>query len=183
MTDWLPRLQRVQPWARPPVLSLYQDVHSRRWGTECGRSGMPRSGWPSVLPCGVRGGGGTRSNDVPAGAAGHPLLQPLPMLLTQAARHAGPGSDSIRGDGGIWGVSLGAQEAALRIRAKDMGLIGPAKEDTQNHPRLSSSIPIFLLKTPTHVAKGYHVCTRACARCVRVCAPPAWHAGDLKPSM
>lgn len=59
-----------------PLLSLHQSI-SGRWG-QCRRSGMPRSGWPFVLPCQVR----KRWYEKLIrqwGAAGCPLLYPTPQ--------------------------------------------------------------------------------------------------------
>ena len=51
----------LQPWARAltgeggrPTTQPAARHLLRKTGTECGRSGMPGSGWPFVLPCQVR---------------------------------------------------------------------------------------------------------------------------------
>lgn len=68
-----------------------------------------------------------------------------------------------------------------------MGLIGSAKGDTQNRPKLGPSIPIFQLKPPIHAA---NVTVCACV-CAEGCREALLHhlpgvqgmQGALRPSM
>lgn len=61
------------------------------------------------------------------------------------------------GRSGVWPWSLG--------KLRTTGLTGSVKGDTQNHPKLSPSIPIFQLQPPIHAANCDYVCV-----CVCMCA-------------
>lgn len=89
------------------------------------------------------------------------LLVPPPQL----PRASHPGIQALSegfcqrqwGRSGVWPWSLG--------KLRTTGLIGSAKGDTQNHPKLGPSIPIFQLRPPIHAA----ICDYMCV-CVYVCA-------------
>lgn len=66
------------------------------------------------------------------------------------------------GRSGVWPWSLG--------KLRTTGLTGSAKGDTQNHPKLAPSIPIFQLQPPIHAANCDYMCVCVCVRtCKHVC--------------
>ena len=96
-----------------------------------------------------------------------PPATPPPAPTPPLPRASHPGIQALSegfcqrqwGRSGVWPWSLGKQ--------RTMGLTGSAKGDTQNHPKLGPSIPIFQLQPPIHAANCDRVCVYV--MCVHVC--------------
>lgn len=151
---------------------------------------MPRNGQPSMLPCQVRKGRWHEKQHTSGELLVDPSSTPLPKASYAGIQAPWPWEGPYQRKWGHLGVcpwSSGKQPQGLEPGT--IGLIGPAKGNTQNHQRLGSSIPLFQLKTPTHRAKHHlvrvRVCTeeraaeeRCCTAClgIRACRGPyTWY--------
>ena len=112
----------------------------------------------------VAQGAVTQQKELLVPAPSHP---PPPAPTPPLPRASHPGIQALSegfcqrqwGRSGVWPWSLGKQ--------RTMGLTGSAKGDTQNHPKLGPSIPIFQLQPPIHAANCDRVCVYV--MCVHVC--------------